>query len=63
MFLSLLLLSLVTFVTSTIPNTVQAWTFVEQHNNYRQTVDPPAIYMPALTWSSNLATSSNNWDI
>lgn len=46
---------------TTIPNANQAQTFINMHNCYRATVDPPARSMPYVYWLGNLSVSSNNW--
>lgn len=35
--------------------------FVEEHNNYRNNVNPKASNMTQLTWSDDLANSASNW--
>lgn len=48
-------------ILATIPSSTQAQTFVNTHNYYRATVNPPARNMPAVQWAGSLANSSNNW--
>ena len=44
-----------------IPNTMQIQTFVNSHNFYRASVNPPAAFMPTISWQTNLANSANTW--
>lgn len=55
------LLLMIQVALSTIPFSNQARTFINVHNYYRASVNPPAIYMPAMQWSANLSNSSNTW--
>lgn len=43
-----------------IPNTYQILTFLNTHNYYRSSVNPPA-YLPSMSWKYSLAISSNTW--
>lgn len=58
---SLLFIISLSLVYATIPSSTQAQTFVNLHNCYRATVDPPAQSMPNIIWNSTLANSSNAW--
>jgi pathogenesis-related protein 1 len=55
------LMIMASLASATIPSNAQIQTFVNTHNYYRATVNPPAANMPAIAWLSSLATSSNNW--
>ncbi|XWV26849.1 hypothetical protein QJ857_gp0201 [Tupanvirus soda lake] len=57
----LCLLIITSMVSATVPSATQIQTFVNSHNYYRSTVNPPARYMPTMQWSSSLATSANAW--
>ena len=45
----------------TIPNWNEIQTFVNVHNFYRASVNPPATLMQAISWRDSLATTSNTW--
>lgn len=57
----ILFLFLITLASATIPNPSQSQIFTDGHNNYRRSVNPPAKYMPDMTWNPSLSSSSNGW--
>lgn len=45
----------------TIPNSNQIENFVQVHNFFRASVNPPATLMQAMSWKTSLATTANTW--
>lgn len=48
-------------IPSSFASLSQINSFIDSHNKYRQTVDPPAKCMPNIQWANNLANSSQAW--
>jgi hypothetical protein len=55
------LIFLISLAIASIPSDDNIKLILSTHNFYRDTVDPPATYMPSLTWHSSLANRADNW--
>ena len=55
------LIFLISMLSATFPSSTQIETFLSTHNYYRSTVNPPAKFMPEMTWLPLLGIVSNNW--